>query len=189
MASLLEIEGFLDTQVRKLSLGERMKCELVAALIHAPRVVFLDEPTIGLDVISQVRIRSFLKEYQKRHNATILLTSHYMQDVQELCERVVIINHGEKVFDAPLQDLVTRFSEEKRILLTFTMPVDPASLVAYGDVEEATCDRATLRVPRAESAKRASALLAALPVADIAIEDVDIEEVIRQVFVAPVEGK
>jgi ABC-2 type transport system ATP-binding protein len=115
MTELLDIGLILDTQVRKLSLGERMKCELVAALLHAPRVVFLDEPTIGLDVVSQVRIREFLRTYQARNHATILLTSHYMQDVKELCERVVIIDHGEKMFDGSFADLVSRYSDEKQI--------------------------------------------------------------------------
>ncbi|HVK05702.1 MAG TPA: ATP-binding cassette domain-containing protein [Armatimonadaceae bacterium] len=183
LAEMLDITAILDTQVRKLSLGERMKCELVAALLHAPRVVFLDEPTIGLDVVSQVRIREFLKTYQERHRSTILLTSHYMQDVKELCERVVIIDQGMKVFDGPLAELVSRYSEEKLIRLTFERPVAAEELTPFGEAEvQGGGTQATVRVPRAESARRAGQMLATLPVADVTIDEVEADEVIRQVF-------
>ncbi len=183
LSEMLEIAPFLDTQVRKLSLGERMKCELVAALLHTPRVIFLDEPTIGLDVISQVRIREFLRTYQERHRSTILLTSHYMQDVKELCERVIIIDHGTKVFDGPLADLIARYSEEKLVRLTFERPVSAAELAPFGATVEMQGEtQATLRVPRAESARRAAQMLAALPVADLTIDEVEADEVIRQMF-------
>ena len=183
LAEMLDITAILDTQVRKLSLGERMKCELVAALLHAPRVVFLDEPTIGLDVVSQVRIREFLKTYQERHRSTILLTSHYMQDVKELCERVVIIDQGMKVFDGPLAKLVSRYSEEKLIRLTFERPVAAEELTPFGEAEvQGGGTQATVRVPRAESARRAGQMLATLPVADVTIDEVEADEVIRQVF-------
>ena len=183
MTELLEIGTILDTQVRKLSLGERMKCELVAALLHAPRVVFLDEPTIGLDVVSQVRIREFLRLYQARNQSTILLTSHYMQDVKELCERVVIIDHGEKMFDGPFAELVSRYSDEKLVRLTFERPIVSADVEPFGMVSEMPdALHATVRVPRAESAKRAGEMLANLPVADITIDEIEADEVIRQLF-------
>jgi ABC-2 type transport system ATP-binding protein len=183
MTELLDIGALLDTQVRKLSLGERMKCELVAALLHAPRVVFLDEPTIGLDVVSQVRIREFLRTYQARNHATILLTSHYMQDVKELCERVVIIDHGEKMFDGPFADLMSRYSDEKQIRLTFEKPVEAVDIEPFGRLAELPDPlHATIRVPRAESAKRAGEMLANLPVADITIDEIEADEVIRQLF-------
>ena len=126
LTDLLELGPLLNTQVRKLSLGERMKCELVAALLYAPKVVFLDEPTIGLDVVSQKRIRGFLKTFQEREGSTIILTSHYMQDIQELCDRVIIIDHGAVVFDDRLDGLVARYSDSKRLRLTFERPVVPA---------------------------------------------------------------
>ena len=183
MSELLDIGSILDTQVRKLSLGERMKCELVAALLHAPRVVFLDEPTIGLDVVSQVRIREFLRTYQARHKATILLTSHYMQDVKELCERVIIIDQGEKMFDGPFADLVSRYSDEKQVRLTFERAVERTSIEPFGKVAEMPdATHAIVRVPRADSAKRAGEMLAALPVADITIDEIEADEVIRQLF-------
>lgn len=184
LSEMLEITPLLQTQVRKLSLGERMKCELVAALLHNPRVVFLDEPTIGLDVVSQVRIREFLKAYREKGRSTILLTSHYMQDVKELCERVVIIDHGEIVFDGPLADLIARYSDVKLVRLTFAAPVRPDALIAYGTVEMPDPTRAVVRVPRAEAARRAAAMLAALPVADVTIDEVEAEEVIRRMFAA-----
>ncbi len=183
MTELLDIGMILDTQVRKLSLGERMKCELVAALLHAPRVVFLDEPTIGLDVVSQVRIREFLRTYQARNHATILLTSHYMQDVKELCERVVIIDHGEKMFDGSFADLVSRYSDEKQIRLTFEKPVKMSDLEPFGSIAEMPDPlHAVIRVPRAESAKRAGEMLSNLPVVDITIDEIEADEVIRQLF-------
>ncbi|MBC8143697.1 MAG: ATP-binding cassette domain-containing protein [Armatimonadetes bacterium] len=183
MTELLDIGAILDVQVRKLSLGERMKCELVAALLHAPRVVFLDEPTIGLDVVSQVRIREFLRTYQARNHATILLTSHYMQDVKELCERVVIINHGEKMFDGAFAELVSRYSDEKEVRLTFERAVPRPDIEAFGTVASMSdALHAVVRVPRESSAKRAGEMLAALPVADIAIGEIEADEVIRALF-------
>ena len=185
LCELLDITKLLATQVRKLSLGERMKCELVAALLHDPQVIFLDEPTIGLDVVSQVRIREFLKTYQVRQRSTIVLTSHYMQDVKELCERVIIIDQGGVVFDGALADLVSRYSDEKRIRLTFERPVAPAALSIYGNVEQADALHAVIRVPRAQSAKAAGRMLTDLPVADVTIDEIEADEVIRQMFSAP----
>ncbi len=184
LTELLEIEPLLNTQVRKLSLGERMKCELVAALLYNPAVIFLDEPTIGLDVVSQVRIREFLKDYQQRTGSTIILTSHYMQDIQELCERVIIIDHGEVIFDNPLAALIDSYSTTKRLTLQFSRPVSESELVPYGHIAERdpAGHSATLEVPRDKIAAIASEALARLPVEDIAIAEPQAEEVIRQLF-------
>lgn len=182
LTDLLEIGPLLDTQVRKLSLGERMKCELVAALIYAPRVVFLDEPTIGLDVVSQKRIREFLKTFQQREGSTIVLTSHYMQDIQELCARVVIIDGGRVVFDDRLDTLVARYSHSKLLRLTFDRAIAQADLAPFGTVLSFDGTRAVLEVPRGESAQAAGAVLTRLPVADITIDEVEADEIIRQIF-------
>ncbi|MBN9503373.1 MAG: hypothetical protein BGO01_21035 [Armatimonadetes bacterium 55-13] len=178
----LQLSDKIHTQVRKLSLGERMKCELVAALLHSPQVVFLDEPTIGLDVVSQKRIRDFLKELHQEDGCTIILTSHYMQDVQELCERVVVINSGEMIFDGALDALANRFSDSRRIQLTFSSPVLAADAEGFGRVVEHTDLTATIEVPRAQTAATASRILQALPVEDVSIEDVEFDEVIRALF-------
>jgi ABC-2 type transport system ATP-binding protein len=182
LTELLEIGPILNTQVRNLSLGERMKCEMAAALLYAPQVVFLDEPTIGLDVVSQQRIREFLKTYQKREGSTILLTSHYMRDIQELCDRVIIIDHGSVIFDDLLESVVAKYSNVKLLRLTFDRPVGEADLAKFGDVQAYQPMSATIEVPRRESAQAAAAVLTHLPVADIAIDEVEAEEIIRQIF-------
>ena len=180
LTDLLELGELLPKPVRNLSLGERMKCEIAAALLHRPQVLFLDEPTIGLDVTMQRRIRSFLGEYNRRYNATVLLTSHYMADVEALCKRVIIIHHGELLFDGALSDLVHRFSPHKTIVVD--LEVERADLSGYGDVITTEGSRITLRVPKAETAAITSRLLADLPVVDLTVEDPPIEEVIEQVF-------
>ena len=184
LTALLELGPLLNTQVRKLSLGERMKCELVAALLYNPAVIFLDEPTIGLDVVSQVRIREFLKDYQQKTGSTIILTSHYMQDIQELCERVIIIDHGEVIFDNPLATLIDNYSTAKRLTLQFSRPVAESELSPYGHITERdpAGHSATLEIPRDKIAVIASEALARLPVEDIAIAEPQAEEVIRQLF-------
>ncbi len=177
----LQITDKVNTQVRKLSLGERMKCELVAALIHLPRVVFLDEPTIGLDVVSQKRIRDFLREFNHREKCTILLTSHYMQDVQELCKRVIVIDHGVLVFEGTLEELTSRYSDSRRLRLTFDLDELP-DLGRFGEVVETQEQSLVLAVPRAKTAAVTSQILQNYPVKDIAVEDVSAEEVIRDLF-------
>ena len=178
----LQLGDKINVQVRRLSLGERMKCELVAALLYSPAVVFLDEPTIGLDVVSQKRIRDFLKEVHLEENNTMLLTSHYMQDVQELCDRVVVIHHGAIVFEGSLNDLSRKFSDVRRVRLTFSSPVDAADLAKYGKVIESNQDLAVIEVPRDQTASATSAMLQVFPVEDLGIEEVEIEEVIRDLF-------
>lgn len=182
LTALLELGPLLSTQVRKLSLGERMKCELVAALLYAPKVVYLDEPTIGLDVVSQGRVREFLKTFQEREGSTIILTSHYMQDIQALCDRVIIIDHGVVKYDDRLDKLVAQYSDSKLLRLTFERPVSESELSPFGKVVAFDGGHATVEVPRAESARAAGAILTRLPVADIAIDEVEAEEIIRRMF-------
>ena len=180
LAELLDLGPLLRKPVRNLSLGERMKCEIAAALLHRPRVVFLDEPTIGLDVTMQRRIRSFIAEYNRRTGATVLLTSHYMADVEALCRRVIVIHHGRLLFDGELSGLVRSFSAHKTIVVQ--LGDCTADLGAYGDVVSCTDGAVTLRVPKAETARVTERLLADLPVTDLTVEDPPIEEVIERVF-------
>jgi ABC-2 type transport system ATP-binding protein len=178
----LQLTDKIHTQVRKLSLGERMKCELVAALLHSPSVVFLDEPTIGLDVVSQKRIRDFLKQLHREDGCTIILTSHYMQDVQELCDRVVVIDQGSLIFDGELAALSTRISDTKRIRLQFKETLPESRIQGYGKVIEHADSGTVIEVPRAETATVAARVLADLPVEDVGIEEVEFDEVIRALF-------
>lgn len=182
LLEVLAISDKVNTQVRKLSLGERMKCELVAALLHAPEVVFLDEPTLGLDVVSQQAIREFLKQLHEEEGTTILLTSHYMQDVQALCDRVIVINHGEKIFDDSLEALGKTFGDRRRIVLRFREPVESSALARYGEVSDAPDSGVAIDVPREDTPTVAAAVLQHFPVEDISIEDVDIEDIIRRLF-------
>jgi ABC-2 type transport system ATP-binding protein len=180
LTELLELGPLLRKPVRNLSLGERMKCEVAAALLHRPSVVFLDEPTIGLDVTMQRRIRSFIKEYNRRFEATVLLTSHYMADVEALCRRIIVIHHGRLLFDGDLSKLVQKFTAHKTIEVQLRdCQVDLAS---YGEVISCTDGHFTLQVPKAETARVTSRLLADLPVIDLLVEDSPIEEVIERVF-------
>ncbi len=180
LVALLDLEPLLPKPVRNLSLGERMKCEVAAALLHRPRVVFLDEPTIGLDVTMQRRLRSFIAEYNRRSGATVLLTSHYMADVEALCRRVVVIHHGRILFDGELSALVGRFTGHKTIVVR--LQDCAADLSPYGEV--LSCDEglATLRVAKAETARITARLLSEQPVIDLTVEDPPIEEVIDRVF-------
>ncbi|MCW5940647.1 MAG: ATP-binding cassette domain-containing protein [Fimbriimonadaceae bacterium] len=189
LVEALELTDKVRTQVRKLSLGERMKCELVAALLHSPRVIFLDEPTLGLDVVSQQKIRDFLKHLHRDEGCTIVLTSHYMQDVEELCKRVLVIDHGAKVFDGQLDDLSARFQRTKRLRLTFSEPVSDQTLAEFGRVETIEGTTAVVEVPKEAVPSTTAAVLAALPVVDIAIDDIAIEEVIRQLFREGKDGR
>ncbi len=178
----LDLSDKVDTQVRKLSLGERMKCELVAALLHGPRVVFLDEPTIGLDVISQQRIRQFLKEFNEEEGCTVVLTSHYMQDVEELCERVVVINHGRQVFDGTLTDLRSQYSPERRLRVTFTESPEAHQLPARAQVLERNAAQWVLSLPADAVAPITSEILQNFAVADLSLEEADVEDALRALF-------
>ena len=180
LTELLDLGSLLKRPVRNLSLGERMKCEIAAALLHRPGVVFLDEPTIGLDVTMQQRIRTFIAEYNRRFGATVLLTSHYMADVAALCKRVLVIHHGKLLFDGELSGLLQQFTSHKTIIIQ--LDNSTANLNDYGEVESCEDGRYTLRVPKAETARVTERLLAELPVVDLLVEDPPIEEVIARVF-------
>ena len=158
-----------------------MKMELISALIHEPRVLFLDEPTIGLDVVSQKRVREFLRIYNEEHRIVTLLTSHYMQDIEELCHRVLIIDHGKIFFDGPLAEIIDRFSGHKIISLTFEKE-ETRDLSSFGEVIEQTPVSIQLKVPRAKVTETCRQLLTACHVSDINVQEVPVEEVIRQLF-------
>jgi ABC-2 type transport system ATP-binding protein len=183
---LLELGGILKKQVRKLSLGERMKCELAAALLHRPRVLFLDEPTIGLDINMQVRIREFVAAYNRRFEASIILTSHYMADVTALCRRIIVIDKGKIVFDGDLSQLIEQASPHKIIRLELTVPVPAERLERYGRVKALDGLRAELNVARQETSVLAARMLTELPIADVTIEDPPIEEIIGEMFAGKV---
>ena len=176
----LELTDLLRRPARNLSLGERMKCEIGVALLHRPQVLFLDEPTIGLDVTMQRRIRSFLADYNSLHKTTVLLTSHYMVDVEELCKRIIIINNGRIIFDGSIEQLVSRFSPYKTVVIEIDRDVKEMSI--YGDVVESTGTSYTLRVPKTETPQVTARLLADLPIQDLTVEDPPIEDIIAQVF-------
>jgi ABC-2 type transport system ATP-binding protein len=180
LTDLLDLGPLLYKPVRNLSLGERMKCEFAAALLHRPGVVFLDEPTIGLDVTMQHRLRDFVAEYNRRYNATVLLTSHYMADVEALCKRVMVIHHGRLLFDGNLVDLVQKFTSYKTIVIQTAEC--GADMSAYGEVTSCESGRYTLRIPKAQTAAVTARLLAELQVIDLLVEDPPIEEVIERVF-------
>lgn len=182
LVGLLRLEDVLGKPVRQLSQGERMKCELAAALVHHPRILFLDEPTLGLDITAQETIRAFIRDYRDRYGATVLLTSHYMADVTALADRVLIINHGELLYDGALSALAERLAPVKRLELTFSREVGAAELERFGAVRSFEHPRATLEVPRGRVATISGRLLSALPVADLTISDPPIEEVIGRVF-------
>jgi ABC-2 type transport system ATP-binding protein len=177
---MLDLKDLLNKPVRNLSLGERMKVEIAGSLLHRPAVLFLDEPTIGLDVIMQRRIREFVAEYNRRHGATVLLTSHYMADVEALCKRVIVIHFGRLLFDGDLSQLVERFSAFKTVNVTLSS--GEADLSCYGEVIAQEGGRATLRLPKAETPQVTARILAEQSVDDLTVEDPPIEDVIEQVF-------
>ena len=194
LVALLDLEPLLKKQVRSLSLGERMKCELAAALLYRPDVLFLDEPTLGLDVTAQGRIRRFIADYNRRTGATILLTSHYMADVTALCRRVLVIHHGRLLYDGPLDALSARIAPFKLLRLDIDPSYgdDAAVLRAagrFGRVERMEDGKLTLRVPKDEAPAITARLLAELPVLDLTVEDPPIDAVIEQVFASGVEAQ
>ncbi len=177
---LLELQELVRKPVRNLSLGERMKVEIVGSLLHRPRVLFLDEPTIGLDVTMQKRIRTFIAEYNRRNGATVLLTSHYMADVEALCRRVIVIHHGRILFDGDLSSLGGQFAAYKTIVVT--MEDTSVDLSQFGEVINRDADKVAVRVPKAETSRVTARLLAEHHVVDLTIEDPPIEDVIERVF-------
>ena len=182
LVDLLEVKDFLKIQVRKLSLGQRMKMELIAALIHSPKILFLDEPTIGLDVVMQKKMRDFIKEYNRRYNATIILTSHYMDDVKELCERVIIIDKGRVIFDGKLDQIIKKYANHKLLTIVLSKKIDETKLKTIGVVKEYEYPKAVISVKRSETSMAAAKLLKDFPVADLNIEEPSIEDIIREVF-------
>jgi viologen exporter family transport system ATP-binding protein len=180
LIELLDIGDLVRKPVRQLSLGERMKAEIVGALLHQPRVLFLDEPTIGLDVTMQKRIRQFVADYNARYDATVLLTSHYMADVEALCERVIVIHHGQILYDGPLTGLADRFAAYKTIGVA--LENGQADLSGYGEIIHRDGDWVTLRVPKAETSAVTARLLAQEQVLDLNVEEPPIEDVIELVF-------
>lgn len=185
---LLDLAPVLKKQVRKLSLGERMKCELAAALLHQPKVLFLDEPTIGLDVTMQVRIRDFVGEYNKRHGASIILTSHYMADVTALCDRIIVIDKGRVLYDGNFRALIERVAPYKIIKLQFDKPQDSEQLAGFGRLVSSNGLVAELHVPREQATASAARLLSQMQVVDITFEDPPVEDIIREVFAGNVGG-
>jgi ABC-2 type transport system ATP-binding protein len=184
MTELLREQDKLNVMVRELSLGERMKMELIASLLHQPKVLFLDEPTIGLDVVSQKTVREFLRDYNARHQTTILLTSHYMTDIQELCKRVIIIDHGVIFFDGRLSEVLDRFAHFKLVTIHCEGAANCSveHLGKYGEVVQQNPGSIQLKVQRDRVISVCKALLDELQVSDIDIQEVPIEEVIRQIF-------
>lgn len=184
LVDLLDIRDILDVQVRKLSLGQRMKCELVAALLHKPKVLFLDEPSIGLDVVAQKNIRDFIKKYNKEKKTTIILTSHYMEDISQLCDRVIIINFGKIIYDGKLEDLMRKYVQHKILSFTFNgNGITRDQIEKYGEIMEFNQYKVSLKVPREGTRVVASRILSSnLPVDDILIDEMDIDDVIRRIF-------
>ena len=182
LTELLELGDIVDKPTRQLSLGERMKCELAAALLHRPTTLFLDEPTIGLDVAMQVAIRDFVRSYNQRHDATVLLTSHYMDDVVALCPRIIVIDQGKLIHDGDLRKLIKTMDPDKRVSFTLTRAIGDDELARLGALLARDGQRITLRVSEREVAAVIARLLGELRAADLAIEDPPLEDILRKMF-------
>jgi ABC-2 type transport system ATP-binding protein len=184
LTEMLALEEKLTQPVRKLSLGERMKAELLAALLHQPQVLFLDEPTLGLDVNAQVSVREFLQSYNERFDATILLTSHYMADITALCDRVLLIHQGQLIYDGVLDGLLDRIAPYRQVKLELKQTMPEAELARYGEIESVVGREVSFMIHREDLTRAIAQLLAELPVCDLTITDPPIEEVIGRVFKA-----
>ncbi len=182
LTELLDLGPLLGKPTRQLSLGERMKCELAAALLHRPQVLFLDEPTIGLDVSMQATVRGFIRAYNERFGATVLLTSHYMEDVAALCPRVMVIDKGRLIYDGGLAELVRRVRPDKRVRLRLSRPVDRRDLETLGTVVEHLDAEATVQVSQEALQASVARALSSLPLTDLTVEDPPLEEVMRDLF-------
>ncbi|WNG20433.1 ATP-binding cassette domain-containing protein [Cystobacter fuscus] len=182
LVTLLDLGELLGKPTRQLSLGERMKCELAVALIHRPRVLFLDEPTIGLDVSMQATMRAFIKDYNERHGATLILTSHYMDDVAALCPRIIVIDKGIVSYDGGLDALVKKVRPEKRVVLRLSQAVDAPDLAALGKVVSHDAASAVLQVSQEAVNATVSRVLSTLPVMDLTVENAPLEEVMSELF-------
>jgi len=182
LTELLEVRKLVGQPVRELSLGERMRMELIAALLHSPDLLLLDEPTIGLDVVSQRKVQEFLRHYQRERKITVLLTSHYMKDVEALCERAIIINEGKIKHDGPLDEIRDRFSRHKIIELQFANAETPPDLDRFGTVVETRPPRVKLEVPRQQIPKILTALLSTYSIEDVSVHERPLEDVIAELF-------
>lgn len=179
---LLDVEKLINIPTRRLSLGERMKCELIAALLHSPKILFLDEPTIGLDVISQKNMRDFIADYNRIYKATIILTSHYMGDVEQLAKRVIIIDKGKIIHDGNLLNLIEKYARNKLLSVVFSRDIDVKRLSEIGEIKKYEYPRAEILVPRGATSIAAAELLQEFPVADLLIEETPIEDIIADLF-------
>jgi ABC-2 type transport system ATP-binding protein len=182
LVKILEVGKLVNIQVRRLSLGQRMRLELVAALLHKPKILFLDEPTIGLDLVAQAKIRDFIYDYNKHYNATILLTSHNMGDLVDLARRVIVINGGQIIFDGVFEELINHFAKEKIIKVYLSSEDDIKKLETIGKIKKIAFPLITLSVPRSTASVAAAELLQNFPVADLTIEEIPVEDVVRKVF-------
>ncbi|OGM09476.1 ABC transporter [Candidatus Woesebacteria bacterium RBG_13_34_9] len=182
LVDLLDVKKILNIQVRKLSLGQRMRLELVAALLHSPKILFLDEPTMGLDVVVQQKVRDFLFEYNKKFKTTIILTSHNMDDIMDLTKRVIVVDKGKIIFDGLLRELVSKFAKEKIITVYFSKAIDVKKLDEVGNVKRFNYPKAVVSVSREVAAMAAAQILENFPVADLTVEEEPIDEVIRRFF-------
>ena len=182
LSKMLDISDLLKTQVKKLSLGQRMKAELIVALIHQPKVLFLDEPTIGLDVIAQKKMRDFIKNYNQEFGATIILTSHYMGDVEELSKRVIIIDKGRVIYDGQLSKIVSKFAKHKVISLDFEKEISKSQLAEFGKITDYDKFSTKIEIPRNSITDVTAKILKELPIRDLTIEEPPIEEIIRMIF-------
>ena len=182
LVELLDISEVLSTPVRKMSLGQRMKCELIASLLHRPKLLFLDEPTIGLDVGTQKRVREFLRKINREFNTTIILTSHNMEDVEAVCERIIMVDHGNKVYDGAISDLITKYATEKYLSLDFDDDVPKEQLEKFGRVVTYEGWKAVIAVPRKDHAKRATEILTAFEVDNLDIQEITLEDIILKYF-------
>ena len=185
LIALLDLKEIIYQQVRKMSLGQRMKCELVLALLHSPKILFLDEPTIGLDVVMQKRIRVFLKEYNKKYGATIVLTSHYMDDVKEICQRILMIHHGRLLFDGSITDMIKKYADYKIIIVNFIKPAYRDDLKNIAKVIEFSPLRATLFIKRNQVTRAANEILQNFEIDDLDINEPRLEDITREAFEHP----
>lgn len=182
LIDVLDVSDILTTPVRKLSLGQRMKCELIASLLHQPKILFLDEPTIGLDIVTQRKIRTFLLEYNKRAKTTIILTSHYMDDVKAVCDRVIMIDHGHKIYDGEIAKLFQKYANDKYLHVEFEDKVVKKNLSEIGNIIEFDGTTAIIAVPREKHAEKAAALLKKFEITNLDIKEVELEDIILKLF-------
>ena len=182
LADLMEVSNIMDVQVRRLSLGERMKLEIIAALLHKPKVIFLDEPTIGLDMISQKKIRNFLRYYNQEYQATILLTSHYMKDIEDLCSRIIVINEGEVVYDGKSEDINSIYYDKKIITLKFSSAVDKEILEQFGIIRKYDECEAEIEVNKDDVKRLLQKVTDTMPIKDFGLSDIPLEEGLERIY-------